>query len=64
MPPFACLILTHLFKKELSITLASRAKFVIGHSVGEISALTAAGSMTLVDAVRLAVRAFRIFIGT
>jgi [acyl-carrier-protein] S-malonyltransferase len=53
-------IITHsiavlrLLEQKLGFSLAPCAKFVIGHSVGEISALTASGSMQFIDAVRLA----------
>ncbi len=38
---------------EHGITVANSAKFVAGHSLGEYSALAAAGSFTLADAARL-----------
>src|SRR5215218_10384778 len=38
---------------EAGVDLARDAKFVAGHSVGEYSALAAAGSLSIGDAVRL-----------
>jgi [acyl-carrier-protein] S-malonyltransferase len=38
---------------EAGVDLKREAKFVAGHSVGEYSALAAAGSLTIADAVRL-----------
>jgi [acyl-carrier-protein] S-malonyltransferase len=40
-------------ESEAGVDLARDAKFVAGHSVGEYSALAAAGAFTLADAVRL-----------
>ena len=40
-------------EKQAGITIAEKAAFVAGHSLGEYSALTAAGSFTVADAARL-----------
>ncbi len=42
-----------ILEKQGGITLQDKAAFVAGHSLGEYTALTAAGSFTLADAARL-----------
>jgi [acyl-carrier-protein] S-malonyltransferase len=42
-----------ILEKEGGINLANKAKFVAGHSLGEYSALAAAGSFSLADTARL-----------
>ena len=47
------LAVTRVLEAEAGLDLARDAKFVAGHSLGEFSALTAAGAFTLADAARL-----------
>lgn len=47
------LALLRVMEREGGVSIASAAKYVAGHSLGEYTALTAAGAFPLADAVRL-----------
>lgn len=47
------IVVMRVLEREGGFDLASQAAYVAGHSLGEYSALTAAGALTLGDAVRL-----------
>ncbi len=47
------LALLRVMEREGAVSIASAAKYVAGHSLGEYTALTAAGAFPLADAVRL-----------
>jgi [acyl-carrier-protein] S-malonyltransferase len=49
----ASIAVVRVLEKEMGLNLAAHAKFVAGHSLGEYSALCAAGAFTLADTARL-----------
>lgn len=54
-PAILChsIALVEVIKSEFGIDVAANARFLLGHSLGEYTALVAAGSISLADAVRL-----------